>query len=475
VTRFRIARGGWLPGGALACGLALGGCEAILDTGSLSEAPPDGGSGLDSSDGPSDYDTATDAGEPACVIAGITRASGSQDPANGCLSCQPHVHPTAWSNVADGTSCATDSVCRAGSCIPGCFIGASVYGSGTANPSDSCQSCQPATSTKAWTTSLADGTSCAMGTCCAGNCVDEQTDVNNCGACGVSCDCTGGACLTILASGQSGYHNSAMAVDSTSVYWIDPVVDVIARVALGGGAVTTLVAGTGLTDIAVDATSVYWTTNGLGPVGAVVKMPLGGGAPTTLASGVSGIAVAIDATSIYWIDSSGDIAKVALDGGATMTLASGQIGEAAIAVDATSVYWTITGSGTDGTIVKVPLGGGAVTTLASAQLSPTSIAVDATSVYWTNSSSVGAIMKVPLSGGTPTTLAAQAFPGQLRVDGTGVYWTGILTVMKGPLGGGTVVTLATAQDAPAALALDATSAYWRCAGGLGDIMKLTPK
>jgi hypothetical protein len=48
---------------------------------------------------------------------------------------------------------------------------------------------------------------------CSGSCVDEQTDPNNCGGCGLVCEvpCKAGHCLVTLASDQ---HPIAIAVDS---------------------------------------------------------------------------------------------------------------------------------------------------------------------------------------------------------------------------------------------------------------------
>ena len=81
---------------------------------------------------------------------------------NSCQSCQPGTSTAAWTNVANGTSCAPGEVCSVGSCVADCYVGTTLYASGSVNPSNACLSCQPAASTTAWS-SLADGTSCASG------------------------------------------------------------------------------------------------------------------------------------------------------------------------------------------------------------------------------------------------------------------------------------------------------------------------
>jgi hypothetical protein len=59
--------------------------------------------------------------------------------------------------------------------------------------------------------------------------------------------------------------------------------------------------------IAIDATSVYWIDSA-----SVKKVPIAGGAPMTLVSspGASPIAIAVDATSLYWTDDSDGLYRV---------------------------------------------------------------------------------------------------------------------------------------------------------------------
>ncbi len=317
---------------------------------------------------------------------------------------------------------------------------------------------------------------------CGSSCVVEQTDANNCGRCGHSCQggtCSGGACQPVmLASGQNG--PSGVTVDPTSVYWTNGGSGTgsgsVVKAPLGGGTPTTLAMGVSYPDgIAVDATSVYWT-NSNATQGSVMKVALTGGTVTTLAPAGQSYpnAIAVDATSVYWTDgdlSAGAVVKVALGGGTLTTLASGRPAPGGVAIDSANVYW---GDQNGGTVTEVPLAGGSPTTLASGQAHPLGVAVDAVNVYWTNSVISGTVMERPLGSASLVTLASgQDLPFNLALDAKNVYWTtqGGGTVMSVPLGGGAPTTLASGQNSPWGIAVDATSVYWTTHNG-GTVMKV---
>ncbi|MFZ5441257.1 MAG: hypothetical protein ACOZQL_14710 [Myxococcota bacterium] len=103
-----------------------------------------------------------------CWLGGAFVASGAAAPGNACLTCQPSVTTAAYSNVANGTSCAAGKVCNQGQCLTGCFIGAAWFLTDERNPANACQSCQPMRATSTWS-SLPAGTSCgATGYSCDG-------------------------------------------------------------------------------------------------------------------------------------------------------------------------------------------------------------------------------------------------------------------------------------------------------------------
>jgi len=189
-------------------------------------------------------------------------------------------------------------------------------------------------------------------------------------------------------SGATSSSYTTPALTQTTSYWVrvsqtcsSATVDSItATVSITVTQPITLASGQNYPyGIAVDSTSVYWVENTGGNVNKVDK---NGGTVTTLASGQGyPLVIAIDSASVYWTDNnSAAIRKVGINGGTVTTLASyAYMNTGGIAVDSTNVYWS---SSIEGSIKKIGVNGGAVTTVASGQNNPSGIAVDSNYVYW---------------------------------------------------------------------------------------------
>lgn len=114
-----------------------------------------------------------------CVISGATDggdagvsfvAAGTANPLQSCLSCQPSLDPNGWSASPDATDCDQDggNLCLGGVCVAGCFIDGGVEPAGAPNAENGCFGCQPQQSPLA-DTQLPDGTPCSTdGTVCQG-------------------------------------------------------------------------------------------------------------------------------------------------------------------------------------------------------------------------------------------------------------------------------------------------------------------
>jgi hypothetical protein len=263
--------------------------------------------------------------------------------------------------------------------------------------------------------------------------------------------------------------------------------------------------------IAVDATSVYWVDTGSS---LVMKAPLAGGAPTLLARGHSSAAdLAVDATSVYWmnatdatgVEGTGSVMKVPLGGGTPFTIAPGQR-PSAMVIDSRYAYWTNGHTG-DKLLFKAPLAGGAAVVIAAAPSDPTilwgptsALAIDATNIYWAISGCVdvtrpcnreaSVVLKVPLGGAAPTVLATDTCSSPIAIDANSLYCTvkhctdgfgwadggplplngqpaplvcTSLHLIQLPLDGGAPRILASGPSI-SAVAVDAKSVYWANAG-----------
>jgi hypothetical protein len=324
-------------------------------------------------------------------------------------------------------------------------------------------------------------------TLCSGQCIDLQTDPHNCGVCARDCQggaCQGGVCQSfVVASGSAVSDPRDLAVSARSIYWSEATTyGWIFSVPLGGGTPFTVSGGDeGPSALAIDTTSVYWLDSAgpcdasAGCYGNLFKAPLGGGPMVSLYSGGSGMItkdIAVDAINVYWTDpglpGGPSVMSVPVNGGTPTTIASGLLNATNIALDAANVYWSAPSgvANVPSAVMTVPKAGGTPVTLAVAN-NPMDLAVDSTNVYWIDDGT-SSVMTVPTRGGPPTTLVSNVFvPGSgIAIDVTNVYWSSNTALMTVPKSGGTPMTVTSGNGAGAAtsIAVDSSAIYWIGAG-----------
>lgn len=212
----------------------------------------------------------------------------------------------------------------------------------------------------------------------------------------------------------------------------------------GACAGTLIASGLGQpTKIVVDASNVYWV-EWASP--GIYKADLQGGAPTLLPANDIVSDLALDSTYVYWAGQYHAAGKVPIAGGAPTILGLGT-NAFALAVAPPNVYWL--GWSQKAVLDTAPLDPiGPLTATMLYDLDPyhsAGIAADATSVYFTGydvPSSTGVVLKMPLGGGAVTTLAAvDGRPGELLVDDTTVYFVRDGAIWTVPIEGGAVTHL----------------------------------
>jgi hypothetical protein len=115
-----------------------------------------------------------------CWVDGKFHLSESENPNNGCQTCQPEVLTTGWSPAVNGKGCGTGKVCSAGTCLDGCWLDGAYRAEGEKKSDNACLSCQPSTSTSTWgVRCAADGQPCSAPTdCLSGACNAYYPDLD---------------------------------------------------------------------------------------------------------------------------------------------------------------------------------------------------------------------------------------------------------------------------------------------------------
>ncbi|HEX8795544.1 MAG TPA: hypothetical protein VF765_31560 [Polyangiaceae bacterium] len=338
-------------------------------------------------------------------------------------------------------------------------------------------------------------TTCGAGKkSCGGMCVDTGNDPQNCGGCGIVCNttCANGVCQLVSADAGTPPvvgDNACLTVDAKSVYWgTGQANGSVWSVPVAGGVPVQVVGGQAAPHaMASDGTTLYFGDQGAGNcTGSVEAVPVGGGTATPIAMGqCTPLDVVADATSVYWTNTGdGSVWKSDKSNPNPVNLvpAAGQGHAGYLRVDAVNVYFT---DQVGGVINRVPIAGGAVTAVSTSGIpGPGHLAIDSSTAYFGSHSNTGAAMlTVPLaaSGGTANQLVVNlpAING-IETDGMHVWFAEATDVQPYKASTGEIhrvtvagkndTILASMQNGPNCIAVDATSIYWINTGG-GTISK----
>jgi hypothetical protein len=323
-------------------------------------------------------------------------------------------------------------------------------------------------------------------------------DPKNCGGCNVVCNttCTGGVCplFTPDAGGvpPNVGDNACLTIDSANVYWgTGAAAGSVWSVPIGGGTPSLVIGSQAMPHpMASDGTNLFFGDQGGGATtctGSIQSVPVGGATKVNpIASGQCyPLDVVVDATNVYWTNS-GDgsvwMSSKTTANPTNLVPAAGQGHAQYLRVDATNVYFT---DATAGVVKRVPItGGNGATAVTTTGISaPGHLALDGTTIYFgSRGTSTTAPSSQILSVGIGATNAAPspvvmglASINGIQTDGTNIWFAEITNTVpytgrsgeihRVTVGGTGGALLASMQNGPNCIAVDATSVYWINTGG----------
>jgi hypothetical protein len=189
----------------------------------------------------------------------------------------------------------------------------------------------------------------------------------------------GGAAVTLVTS-PSFAGLSDLDTDGSSLYWADATG--LRKIPVGGGSITTLVAGSNIASVGLDSTRVFHSAGA-----ALRSVPKTGGAVTTHVVGSSNVTSMYVYPSspnpvIYWGEKNASVKSYRLGVGTTIHQAAVADRETrSVSFDGTRVLWTdCTESGNPCNVRKRQ--GGTTTTVASGEVGSDNVQGDASAMFW---------------------------------------------------------------------------------------------
>jgi hypothetical protein len=195
------------------------------------------------------------------------------------------------------------------------------------------------------------------------------------------------------------YAPHRVQVVGSKLYWADPA-DVVhgnpgqvGSLDLGTGARQTYVTTGAPVDLAVDGTTLYWVDSS---TQQVLSTPLAGGVTLTVPAQGTPVSLSQDATHVYWSTQEGilGVAAKPLSASTTTYVAPGDPDPNDVASDGVNLYWAVynNGSGQRGGVKRMPLAGGVATTLYSGT-AVSQLELSGACVYFTSFNGSAALLR----------------------------------------------------------------------------------
>lgn len=347
-------------------------------------------------------------------------------------------------------------------------------------------------------------------TMCNGTCTDTQTDKNNCGACGQTCEvsCTAGLC-TPTQLGQNLGAPHGIVINGSSLYVAEfGGINVFVLSKIDGTGFKNFATGQLFPDrLVTDGTTLFWTdlaNISSDPGGAVEEEAFSGAYCNAMTMSTycwlanklpSPYGIAMQGTTLFFTTTAsmnvgcpGMWASAVLScstlgcaaipdcntsGGPTV-LASNQTQLAGIAADAKNIYWADSGAH----VIRFcpqPACTGGPQTFAQNLGTPFDIVSNGTTVFFTDRKT-GTLYSCPTTGcgASPTVLVSGLVdPLLIALDTKSIYVTlyggGSIISCSLPGCAGGATTLATNLKGPYGIASDGTYIYWTEEGSSGSL------
>lgn len=355
---------------------------------------------------------------------------------------------------------------------------------------------------------------------CGGKCTDTQTDKNNCGACGKTCEtgCSAGTCTPTLLVGGLGAPHGILINGSNLFVANNGSINVQVMSKIDGTGLKNYASSQLFPDrLAASATTLFWTdnANNTSPAGGRIEEEYFDGSYCNPQNNAQFCYIADNLPSPYGIAVQGDTIFITTTastnnaGGACATdayvnsvltcsasngcypatqcgtsggpgvIASGQTKLASVAADAKNVYWADTGAHAVRFCPQPTCGAPQTFVQLGTTASPFDVFTDGKTVYFTDRTG-NTLYACPSTGcaGNPTVLASNIDdPLLIAADSAAVFVT---SHAGGAAGKGSIVgcalpcqngvtTIASGLKAPYGIVLDSSYVYWSEEGSSGTV------